>query len=111
MFKDVNYVLENTVLEMLLGFQYVNIVVVKIVFLKEKFFGENIVLKSFFFYFDLILGVYEGGLKIWECIFDFLIYFIKVKVKFVGQKVLDFGCGFGLFGIIVFKGGVREVYF
>lgn len=111
MFKDLKKVLENKVIEMLLGFQRVNILVVKIILLKENFFGENIVLKSFFFYFDLIIGVYEGGLKIWECIFDFLVYFIKVKVKFVGKKVLDFGCGLGLLGIIVFKGGVKEIYF
>ncbi|XP_008694139.1 histidine protein methyltransferase 1 homolog isoform X2 [Ursus maritimus] len=56
-------------------------------------------------------GVYEGGLKIWECTFDLLAYFTKAKVKFVGKKVLDLGCGSGLLGIVAFKGGAKEIHF
>lgn len=109
--KDVNHVLENTVLEMLPGPQHANTAVVKTVSLKEKFPGENIVSKSFSSHSDLIPGVYEGGLKIWECTFDLLTYFTKAKVKFAGQKVLDLGCGSGLLGITASKGGAREVHF
>ncbi|KAM7336179.1 hypothetical protein ACRRTK_004672 [Alexandromys fortis] len=108
--KDLNQVLENTVTEMLPG-PHVNIAVVKTVLLKEKFPGENIVSKSFSSHSDLIPGVYEGGLKIWECTFDLLTYFSKAKVTFAGQKVLDLGCGSGLLGITASKGGAIEVHF
>ncbi|KAL1769688.1 histidine protein methyltransferase 1-like [Sigmodon hispidus] len=109
--KDLNQILENKVIEMLPGPQHVNIAVVKTILLKEKFPGENIVSKSFSSHSDLIPGVYEGGLKIWECTFDLLTYFTKAKVKFSGQKVLDLGCGSGLLGITASKGGAREVHF
>ncbi|XP_052593394.1 histidine protein methyltransferase 1 homolog [Peromyscus californicus insignis] len=109
--KDLNQVLENKVMEMLPSTQHVNITVVKTILLKEKFPGENIVSKSFSSHSDLIPGVYEGGLKIWECTFDLLTYFTKAKVKFAGQKVLDLGCGSGLLGIAASKGGAREVHF
>nr|XP_006974821.2 histidine protein methyltransferase 1 homolog [Peromyscus maniculatus bairdii] len=109
--KDLNQVLENKVMEMLPSTQHVNIAVVKTILLKEKFPGENIVSKSFSSHSDLIPGVYEGGLKIWECTFDLLTYFTKAKVKFAGQKVLDLGCGSGLLGIAASKGGAKEVHF
>ncbi|XP_058396088.1 histidine protein methyltransferase 1 homolog [Diceros bicornis minor] len=109
--KDLKKVLENKVIEMLPGLQHVNISVVKTILLKENFPGENIVSKSFSSHSDLITGVYEGGLKIWECTFDLLAYFTKAKVKFAGKKVLDLGCGSGLLGIIAFKGGAKEIHF
>lgn len=108
--KELNKVLENTVMELLPG-PHVNIAVVKTVLLKEKFPGETIVSKSFSSHSDLIPGVYEGGLKIWECTFDLLTYFSKAKVRFAGQKVLDLGCGSGLLGITASKGGAIEVHF
>ncbi|XP_058166085.1 histidine protein methyltransferase 1 homolog [Dasypus novemcinctus] len=109
--KDLKKVLENKVLETLPGLQHINISVVKTILLKKNFPGENIISKSFASHSDLITGVYEGGLKIWECTFDLLAYFTKTKVKFVGKKVLDLGCGSGLLGIIVFKGGAKEIHF
>ncbi|EGW11265.1 histidine protein methyltransferase 1 homolog [Cricetulus griseus] len=109
--KDLNQVLANKVMEMLPGPQHVNVAVVKTILLKEQFPGENIVSKSFSSHSDLIPGVYEGGLKIWECTFDLLTYFTKAQVKFAGQKVLDLGCGSGLLGITAAKGGAREVHF
>ncbi|EDM09367.1 similar to 2810422O20Rik protein, isoform CRA_a [Rattus norvegicus] len=109
--KDCDQVLENKVLEMLPGSQHVSTAVVKTISLKEKFPGENIVSQSFSSHSDLIPGVYEGGLKIWECTFDLMTYFTKAKVKFAGQKVLDLGCGSGLLGITASKGGAREVHF
>ncbi|XP_051004213.1 histidine protein methyltransferase 1 homolog [Acomys russatus] len=109
--EDFNQALENKVLEMLPVPQHVNTAVVKTISLAEKFPGENIVSKSFSSQSDLIPGVYEGGLKIWECTFDLLTYFTKANVKFAGQKVLDLGCGSGLLGITACKGGAREVHF
>lgn len=48
---------------------------------------------------DLLSGVYEGGLKVWECTFDLLNYLENESVNFDGLKVLDLGCGAGLLGI------------
>lgn len=109
--NDIKKVLENKVLETLPGLQDVNVLIVKTILLKENFSGENIVSKSFSSHSDLITGVYEGGLKVWECTFDLLTYFTKAKVKFAGKKVLDLGCGSGLLGIIASKGGAREIHF
>lgn len=96
---------------MLPGLQHVKISVVKTIWSKENFPGENIISKSFSSHSDLITGVYEGGLKIWECTFDLLAYFTKAKVKFAEKKVLDLGCGSGLLGITAFKGGAKEIHF
>lgn len=109
--KDLKKVLENKVIEMLPGLQRVNLSVVKTIWSKENFPGENIISKSLSSHSDLISGVYEGGLKIWECTFDLLAYFTKAKVKFTGKKVLDLGCGSGLLGITAFRGGAKEIHF
>lgn len=109
--KDVKKVLENKVIETLPGPQPTNIAVVKTTLLKENFPGENVVSKSFSSHSDLITGVYEGGLKIWECTFDFLAYFTKAKVKLAGKRVLDLGCGSGLLGIFALKRGAKEIHF
>lgn len=108
--KDLKKVLENKVIETLPGLQH-NISVVKTILLKENCPGENIVSRSFSSHSDLIPGVYEGGLKIWECTFDLLAYFTKAKLKFAGKKVLDLGCGSGLLGILALKGGAKEIHF
>ncbi|EHB03009.1 hypothetical protein GW7_03493 [Heterocephalus glaber] len=109
--KDLKKVLENKVIEVLPGLQHVNLSVVKTIWSKENFPGENIISKSLSSHSDLITGVYEGGLKIWECTFDLLAYFTKAKVQFTGKKVLDLGCGSGLLGITAFKGGAKEIHF
>ncbi|XP_004634885.1 histidine protein methyltransferase 1 homolog [Octodon degus] len=109
--KDLKKVLENKVIEMLPDLQHVNIPVVKTAWSKKNFPEENIISKSLSSHSDLITGVYEGGLKIWECTFDLLAYFTKAKVKFAGKKVLDLGCGSGLLGITAFKGGAKEIHF
>ncbi|XP_047376425.1 histidine protein methyltransferase 1 homolog [Sciurus carolinensis] len=109
--RDLKKVLENKVIGMLPGLHHVNLSVVKTTLLKENFPGENIVSKSFSSHSDLITGIYEGGLKIWECTFDLLAYFTKAKVKFAGKKVLDLGCGSGLLGIAALKGGAKEIHF
>lgn len=60
---------------------------------------------------DLIPGVYEGGLKVWECTYDLLELIEKEGQTFSGKAVLDLGCGAGLLGILALKRGARQVCF
>ncbi|KAM9365765.1 histidine protein methyltransferase 1 homolog [Pholidichthys leucotaenia] len=60
---------------------------------------------------DLISGVYEGGLKVWECTYDLLELIEEHGETFGGKIVLDLGCGAGLLGILALKRGAREVHF
>lgn len=60
---------------------------------------------------DLISGVYEGGLKLWECTYDILELMEKEGETFSGKAVLDLGCGAGLLGILGLKRGARQVLF
>ncbi|XP_055026216.2 histidine protein methyltransferase 1 homolog [Misgurnus anguillicaudatus] len=60
---------------------------------------------------DLITGVYEGGLKIWECTYDLLDYIDDEGETFSGKRVLDLGCGAGILGILALKRGARKVDF
>lgn len=60
---------------------------------------------------DLISGVYEGGLKVWECTYDLLELIEKDGETFGGKAVLDLGCGAGLLGILALKRGARQVHF
>merc|ERR1712029_748347 len=58
---------------------------------------------------DLIPGVYEGGLKVWECTEDLLRHIkaeSRLSVEAGGHsfsRVLDLGCGAGLLGIAAAK--------
>ncbi|KAJ3498846.1 hypothetical protein NLJ89_g10170 [Agrocybe chaxingu] len=50
---------------------------------------------------DLVPGVYEGGLKTWECSLDLVDYLDTLKDMpgydgFEGKKVLELGCGTGV---------------
>ncbi|KAM6217261.1 histidine protein methyltransferase 1 homolog [Rhynchocyon petersi] len=109
--QDLEKLLENKVLEISPGLQGVTMLAVKTILLEKKFPEENIVSKSCSAHSDLITGVYEGGLKIWECTYDLLAYFTKTKVNFAGKKVLDLGCGSGLLGIGALKRGAKEIHF
>lgn len=60
---------------------------------------------------DLLSGVYEGGLKVWECTFDLLNYLESEGVCFSGARVLDLGCGAGLLGIFALSKGATSVVF
>ncbi|XP_014270734.1 histidine protein methyltransferase 1 homolog [Halyomorpha halys] len=62
---------------------------------------------------DLVSGIYEGGLKIWECTFDLGHYLTHQSSKNCLEKkiVLDLGCGAGLLGIIACKLGALQVDF
>ncbi|CAL8359091.1 unnamed protein product [Boreogadus saida] len=60
---------------------------------------------------DLISGVYEGGLKVWECTYDLLEWLDSDGETFGGKRVLDLGCGAGLLGILALKRGASKVHF
>jgi 2-polyprenyl-3-methyl-5-hydroxy-6-metoxy-1,4-benzoquinol methylase len=58
---------------------------------------------------DLIPGLYEGGMKIWECTHDMLDYMENIDLR--GKRILDLGCGCGLLGIKGLLMGASEVHF
>ena len=60
---------------------------------------------------DLIAGVYEGGLKIWECAFDLTKYIAESGFQFQGLRVLELGCGVGLPGLLALASGAACVHF
>ncbi|KAF5910215.1 histidine protein methyltransferase 1 [Clarias magur] len=72
----------------------------------EKVLSQTITQNS-----DLITGVYEGGLKIWEGTQDLLEYIDNEGKTFSGKRVLDLGCGAGLLGILALKRGASKVHF
>jgi predicted nicotinamide N-methyase len=51
---------------------------------------------------DLVPGIYEGGLKVWECSMDLCRYLYDHDVTMQGH-VLELGCGHGLPSCWVFK--------
>ncbi|XP_030011062.1 histidine protein methyltransferase 1 homolog [Sphaeramia orbicularis] len=73
---------------------------------EEKILSRTVEQRS-----DLISGVYEGGLKVWECTYDLLELIEKDVETFGGKTVLDLGCGAGLLGILALKRGAGEVHF
>ncbi|XP_041867154.1 histidine protein methyltransferase 1 homolog isoform X2 [Melanotaenia boesemani] len=73
---------------------------------KEKILSRRAEQRS-----DLISGVYEGGLKVWECTYDLLELIEKNGETFSEKAVLDLGCGAGLLGILALKRGARQVHF
>ncbi|XP_060620109.1 histidine protein methyltransferase 1 homolog [Anolis sagrei] len=95
--SDVNQVLEDKIVESL---PTVQILVV-----------ETAVPDPISSHSDLIPGVYEGGLKIWECTFDLLNYLSEAEIQFGNKSVLDLGCGAGLLGIAALKRNAGEVHF
>jgi predicted nicotinamide N-methyase len=46
--------------------------------------------------FDVIKGVYEGGLKVWECSLDLIQFLSSSQGSCSGLKVAELGCGHGL---------------
>lgn len=69
---------------------------------------------------DLEKGIYEGGLKIWECTYDLAEFLAKpisedamntdegfksLLDDFNNKLVLDLGCGSGILGILALKCG------
>ncbi|XP_040465930.1 histidine protein methyltransferase 1 homolog [Falco naumanni] len=108
--EDPNKILENKVMEMTSGLYSVNVSVVETMCL-DGVDAEGIISKSVSSRSDLIPGVYEGGLKIWECTFDLIDYFSEAEIQFTNKAVLDLGCGAGLLGIVALKGKAGKVHF
>lgn len=77
----------------------------------EREDGEKILSRTAEQKSDLISGVYEGGLKVWECTYDLLELIEKHGETFGGKAVLDLGCGAGLLGILALKRGAKQVHF
>ncbi|XP_065602987.1 histidine protein methyltransferase 1 homolog [Cyrtonyx montezumae] len=107
---DVNKVLENKVLETVSGLYYVNMSVVELT-CQDGTHEEDIVSKSVSSHSDLIPGVYEGGLKIWECTYDLMDFLSEAEIQFANKSVLDLGCGAGLLGIVALRGNAERVHF
>ncbi|KFP70583.1 Histidine protein methyltransferase 1, partial [Acanthisitta chloris] len=108
--KDLDKVLENKVMETVSDLYYVNMSVVEMTCSGDAD-SEGIVSKSVSSHSDLIPGVYEGGLKIWECTFDLMDYFSEAEIQFTKKTVLDLGCGAGLLGIAALRGKAERVHF
>ncbi|NXI51115.1 MET18 methyltransferase, partial [Chloroceryle aenea] len=108
--EDLSKVLENKVMETVLDLCYVKMSVVEMTCL-DGADEEGIVTKSVSSHSDLIPGVYEGGMKIWECTFDLIDYLSEAEVQFTNKAVLDLGCGAGLLGIVALRGKADEVHF
>ncbi|XP_010407660.1 histidine protein methyltransferase 1 homolog [Corvus cornix cornix] len=108
--EDLNKVLENKVMETVLDLSYVKLSVLEIMCSGDTD-REGIVSKSVSSHSDLIPGVYEGGLKIWECTFDLMEYFSEAEIEFTNKTVLDLGCGAGLLGIVALRGKADRVHF
>eukprot|EP00076_Gallus_gallus_P043384 XP_025008922.1 histidine protein methyltransferase 1 homolog [Gallus gallus] len=107
---DASKVLENKVLETASGLYYVNMSVVELT-CQDGTHEEDIVSKSVSSHSDLIPGVYEGGLKIWECTYDLMDFLSEAEIQFANKTVLDLGCGAGLLGIVALRGNAEEVHF
>lgn len=71
----------------------------------------SVLLKAAISNSDLIPGVYEGGLKIWEGSCDLLDYLYTSKMDLNGVHVLELGCGAGLPGIAALLHGASCVTF
>ncbi|NXG74409.1 MET18 methyltransferase, partial [Baryphthengus martii] len=108
--EDLSKVLENKVMERVSDLYYVKMSVVEMACL-DGTDEEGIVTKSVSSHSDLIPGVYEGGLKIWECTFDLIDYLYEAEVQFANKAVLDLGCGAGLLGIVALRGKAEKVHF
>lgn len=108
--EDLNKMLENKVMERASGLYYVKMSLVEMTCVGDAD-EEGIVSKSVSSHSDLIPGVYEGGLKIWECTFDLLEYLSAAGIQLSNKTVLDLGCGAGLLGIAALRGNAEQVHF
>ncbi|CAN2390871.1 heat shock protein binding [Pristimantis euphronides] len=109
--KDVCTMLENKIVESNLGLKFVNVSVVEMTLSNTDVHSEGRMTKSITSNTDLISGVYEGGMKVWECTFDLRRYFEDEDIAFEDKSILDLGCGAGLLGIFALKQKAKVVHF
>jgi predicted nicotinamide N-methyase len=58
---------------------------------------------------DIIRGVYEGGIKTWECSIDLVRYLQSMSDDINGKRILEIGCGSALPGLFCIRvGGVVD---
>ena len=58
---------------------------------------------------DIIRGVYEGGIKTWECSIDLVRYLQSISNDIDGKRILEIGCGSALPGLFCIRvGGVVD---
>ncbi|KAJ3016081.1 hypothetical protein HKX48_004205 [Thoreauomyces humboldtii] len=68
--------------------------------------GGNMLAQAVISQTDLVPGVYEGGLKTWECAVDLVDYLAGLDTgSLKGQRVLELGCGSSLPGIYCLSQG------
>jgi hypothetical protein len=81
--------------------------------IKNELFSRTMLIKDVTSYTDVIHGLYEGGLKLWECSDDLLSYLQSETDKkgFIGQRAIDVGCGHGHPGIWCLTRGASLVCF
>jgi len=62
---------------------------------------------------DVLPRVYEGGLALWECALDLVLFMDESNVSFVRKdsNVLELGCGFGLPGVWAMMRGCARCVF
>ena len=60
---------------------------------------------------DLIPGVYEGGMTVWDCARDLVDYLVAGPIPIQGLRVLELGCGVGLPGILSLLRHAKCVHF
>ncbi|KAH7668134.1 Nicotinamide N-methyltransferase-like, partial [Aphelenchoides avenae] len=90
----------------------------ELVYLSEEQVGRNLKIRGFSEsielcgtqHSDLVSGVYEGGLKLWECAVDLCNYIEENAgtLNLSGKRVLELGCGAGLPSILAVQHGATH---
>ncbi|KAJ3345509.1 Histidine protein methyltransferase 1 [Kappamyces sp. JEL0680] len=79
--------------------------------LKDDLVSQNELAHAITTQSDLIAGVYEGGLKTWECSLDLAEYLFRHPDLVRNKTVIELGCGSALPGITALKLGAKHVSF
>jgi len=70
--------------------------------------GDNMIATAVLQQTDIIPGVYEGGLKTWECSIDLVKYLSELSNdNFENKSVLELGCGSALPGVYCLTRGAN----
>ncbi|ORY76825.1 hypothetical protein LY90DRAFT_501696 [Neocallimastix californiae] len=70
--------------------------------------GDNMIATAVLQQTDIIPGVYEGGLKTWECSVDLVKYLSDLQnSEFENKSILELGCGSALPGVYCLTRGAN----